>query len=309
MLLRRRDERDLPHRSRRATRCSAQCCPTRRCIICCSTNWAFRSSRPAATCRDEPIVTDEHEALDRLAGIADLFLVHDRPIVRPVDDSVAQVVAGRPQILRRARGYAPRPCREADVPPGILAVGGHLKTHGRADDRSRRRARASISATSTRRRRATRIARRRRHRPALRHARPAHRVRDLHPDYASTPRGGGERPAGRRGPASSRPCRRLHGRARPRAARCSASPGTAPATAATARSGAASSCWSTDDGWRRVAHLRPFRLPGGEAAVREPRRAAFGLLHEAFGADALAMTRSGADRRLRRRPTRDALPR
>ena len=63
----------------------------------------------------------------RLGGIADMFLVHDRPIVRPVDDSVARIVAGRPLLLRRARGYAPAPVIEQDLPPGILALGGHLK--------------------------------------------------------------------------------------------------------------------------------------------------------------------------------------
>jgi hydrogenase maturation protein HypF len=46
----------------------------------------------------------------------------------------------------------------------------------------------------------------------------------------------------------------------------------------------------TKTGWRRIAHLRQFRLPGGEAAAQEPRRAAIGLLYEAFGEDAFAMT-------------------
>ncbi len=60
---------------------------------------------------DEPICIDEHEAIIRLAGIADLFVVHNRPIVRPVDDSVVRVMAGRVMMIRRARGYAPLPIK------------------------------------------------------------------------------------------------------------------------------------------------------------------------------------------------------
>jgi hydrogenase maturation protein HypF len=56
---------------------------------------------------DEPICIDEHEAVKRLAGIADFFLVHDRPIVRPVEDSVARVIDGGVGSASPRRGYAP----------------------------------------------------------------------------------------------------------------------------------------------------------------------------------------------------------
>ena len=58
---------------------------------------------------DEPICTDEREAIERLGGIADVFLVHNRPIVRHVDDSIVRVILNRELVLRRARGYAPLP--------------------------------------------------------------------------------------------------------------------------------------------------------------------------------------------------------
>ncbi|MFN7211265.1 MAG: carbamoyltransferase HypF, partial [Aggregatilineales bacterium] len=77
----------------------------------------------------EPICTDEREALARLGEIADLFLVHDRPIARAVDDSVVCVALGKPLILRRARGYAPLPVSapsEAPFPP-LIALGAHQK--------------------------------------------------------------------------------------------------------------------------------------------------------------------------------------
>ncbi len=77
---------------------------------------------------DEPIAYCNDEALRRLAGIADLFLIHDRGIVTRCDDSVARVVAGAPTVLRRSRGYVPRPV-PVDPPfeRPVLAVGAQLK--------------------------------------------------------------------------------------------------------------------------------------------------------------------------------------
>jgi len=77
---------------------------------------------------EEPICGDNTEAVRRLKGIADLFLVHDRPIQTVCDDSVTMVQRGRPLVLRRGRGYAPRPLALAiEAPEPILAVGPELK--------------------------------------------------------------------------------------------------------------------------------------------------------------------------------------
>ncbi|MFA6457260.1 MAG: Sua5/YciO/YrdC/YwlC family protein, partial [Bacteroidota bacterium] len=77
---------------------------------------------------EEPICIDNHEALHRLNGIADFFLIHNRPILRHADDSIIRIIAGREVVLRRARGLAPLPFR-LDVTPArsMLAVGGQLK--------------------------------------------------------------------------------------------------------------------------------------------------------------------------------------
>jgi hydrogenase maturation protein HypF len=77
---------------------------------------------------DEPIVTSVAQAHERLAQVADLFVDHDRPIARPCDDSVTRVVLGHESLIRRARGYAPLPIPVRRALPRILAVGGHLKS-------------------------------------------------------------------------------------------------------------------------------------------------------------------------------------
>ena len=77
---------------------------------------------------DEPIAYRNDEARHRLANVADLFLLHDREIVTRCDDSVARVIAGAPTVMRRSRGYVPRPI-PVDPPfeRPVLAVGAQLK--------------------------------------------------------------------------------------------------------------------------------------------------------------------------------------
>lgn len=233
---------------------------------------------------DEPIVTDEFEAVTRLAGIADLFLVHDRPIVRAVDDSIVRIVCGRELMLRRARGYAPAPIASPAVPAGILALGGHLKTTIALTQTGTVIQSQHIGDLAT-------VAARAAHARAVTEAAELHAtearlvVRDLHPDYASS----------RVAEAIGLPVFEVqHHLAH--VVSCMAEHGVAPPVLGVAWDGTGlgpdGSIWGgefllvTEKSWRRVAHLREFRLPGGDTAMREPRRAAVGLLFEAFGDDA-----------------------
>lgn len=230
---------------------------------------------------DAPIVIDESEAVSRLGGIADLFLVHDRPIARPVDDSVARVVAGRSQVLRCGRGYAPTSVPVRGIRPRVVGLGGHLKSAiavtqtdrvvlgshiGDLESAEARHAHATAVADVTR----------------LYDVVPDVLARDLHPDYAASDTGV---LAG--GPTVPVQHHLAH------VVACMAENGVAPPVLGVSWDGSGvgldGNVWGGEflqvdpTDWRRVGHLRSFRLPGGEAAVREPRRAALGLLHETFG--------------------------
>jgi hydrogenase maturation protein HypF len=267
---------------------------------------------------DEPICINEHEALERLQTIADIFLVHNRPIVRHVDDSIVRVVLGREMVQRRARGYAPLPVMVkqdegrktkdegkpgqkpgflTQSPPSasivnrqssILAVGAHLKnsvaiTVGQNVFISQhigdletpqafdafRRVIADLSK--------------------LYDFHPTAIACDLHPDYMSTH-------YARELAAQSDPPLPViavqHHFAH--IASCMAEnditgralgvswDGTGYGTDGTIWGGEFL-LTETPGTFTRVGHLRTFRLPGGDKAVREPRRIALGLLYELFG--------------------------
>lgn len=76
---------------------------------------------------DSPICTQNSDALRRLQGLADYFLLHNRDILTRVDDSVLRVMAGAPRLIRRARGYAPAPIVLAQPCANILACGAEMK--------------------------------------------------------------------------------------------------------------------------------------------------------------------------------------
>ncbi|MBK1643987.1 carbamoyltransferase HypF [Thiocapsa imhoffii] len=93
-------------------------------------SWSHPLVMTSGNLSEEPQCVENTEARDRLSGLADAFLLHDRDIVNRVDDSVVRFMAGEARVLRRARGYAPTPL---GLPPGfartppLLALGGELK--------------------------------------------------------------------------------------------------------------------------------------------------------------------------------------
>lgn len=245
----------------------------------------------------EPICINEREALERLGQIADLFLVHDRPILRPVDDSVLQVMVigdspDRPLILRRARGYAPLPIFGGSgeslietAPHRILALGGHLKnTIALGFDHQIVLSQhigdlETVAAFENFQRVISSLS-------DIYEFQPTAIACDAHPDYRSS------QFAQQLGQQLAIPVIPIqHHYAHVLA--CMADNQIAAPVLGVAWDGTGygldCTIWGgefllvTEESWERVAHLRPFPLPGGEQAIKQPRRAAVGLLWEIFG--------------------------
>jgi hydrogenase maturation protein HypF len=135
---------------------------------------------------DEPLATDDAEALERLAGIADSFLQHDREIRARYDDSVTRVVDGRESLIRRGRGYAPEPLDlPVATPATLLAVGAELKhtfTLARGSRAHVAPHTGDLEDLLTHRAFETNLA----HLERLLDLEPEYVVHDLHPGYLST---------------------------------------------------------------------------------------------------------------------------
>jgi hydrogenase maturation protein HypF len=279
---------------------------------------------------DEPICTDEREALQRLGDIADVFLVHDRPIVRHVDDSIARLMLDRELVLRRARGYAPLPIQIDTVLPSfghpltagrgegrekgiVLAVGAHLKNAvalavGGNVFISQHIGDLETEQANTAFRRVIADFEK------LYEAQPQVVAADLHPDYlstkfareivaqASSPAGSSGVPAAGSSPAArGRSANPPAGGLRylgvqhhvAHVLSCMAENELSPPALGVSWDGTGygldGTIWGgeffivTDKTAERMAHFRPFQLPGGDQAVKEPRRVALGLLYEVFG--------------------------
>jgi hydrogenase maturation protein HypF len=242
---------------------------------------------------DEPIVIDEKEALIRLQGIADLFLVHNRPIIRHVDDSIARVILGRELLLRRARGYAPLPIRPVQTPhrvllPKILAVGAHLKNTIAISLEDQIFISQHIGDLETQEayeafQRVIRDFQR------LYEFEPEGIACNMHPDFLST----------KYAKSLSLPVIEIQYH-HAHVAACMAEnglegpvlgvswDGTGYGTDGTIWGG--EFLWADYISFQRVYHFRTFRLPGGEKAIHEPRRTALGILYELFGEEMVRAT-------------------
>jgi hydrogenase maturation protein HypF len=243
----------------------------------------------SANLSDEPIAFEDADALARLGGIADLFLLHDRPIASRCDDSVARVIGGRPLVMRRGRGFVPRPVRVARrFARPLLAVGAQLKNTfclARGEEATLGPHVGDLDNLETYAAFEAAVARL----EEFLALRPALVACDLHPLYLST-RYARERAAALGVPLVEVQHHHAH------AAAAMAEHGLDGPVLALAWDGTGlgtdGAAWGGElllaerGRFERLATFRPLRLAGGDRAIREPWRIALAALLDAFGPDA-----------------------
>jgi hydrogenase maturation protein HypF len=237
----------------------------------------------SANLSEEPIAIDNDEARARLGRIADAFLMHDREILQRCDDSVAAVVDGAPQLLRRARGFVPLGVPLPFDAPPMLAVGGHMKNVFAL-------ARGRFAYQSQHLGDLENLTGLEFFRESLDHLmrtfeiEPQTVVHDLHPGYLSTQ--WAKEWAQERGlPLIAVQHHHAH------VAGCMAEHGLEGPVIGLALDGTGygtdGRIWGGEvliarlDSFERFAHLDYVPMPGGEAAITEPWRMALGALHAA----------------------------
>ena len=227
----------------------------------------------------EPVLTDATEVEQRIARVAEAFLHHDRPIVRPADDSVYRSIAGKPRPLRLGRGMAPREMILArPLPAPVLAVGGHMKNTVALAWDERMVVSPHIGDMGTARSLAV-------FEQVVEDLQALYRVRvstviaDAHPDYATT----------RWARKSGLPTILVHHHfAHASGAARDWPDGETGVVFAWDGVGLGpdGTLWGGETlvgrpgRWKRVGHIRPFRLPGGDMAGREPWRSAAAVCWE-----------------------------
>ncbi len=242
----------------------------------------------------EPLVADNAEAQRKLAGVADLIVAHDRPILQRADDSVLAVIDGAPAFLRRARGFVPEPIDLGTDGPPALALGAHLKatvtvTRGREAFLSQHIGDLDDVETLRFHRETTRRL------LDLLDVKPQIVACDLHPDFQST----------RMAEAFGLPMLRAQHHAAHVAA-VAAENGSPERLLGAALDGYGmgddGGAWGGElmlvegSAWRRLGHLAPLPLPGGDRAAREPWRMALAAAAALGRLDERTLRRLAGDR-------------
>lgn len=233
---------------------------------------------------EEPIAIDNADAFERLAGIADAFLAHDRDIYLRSDDSVVRCAAGGARFLRRSRGWVPAPVFLRQALPPILACGAELKNTvclTKADQGFLSQHIGDLENLSTYEFFQKTIA----HMQRILAVRPEIIACDLHPDYLSTrwaeEQAGLPRVRVQHHHAHVVSCMAEH-RLEGSVIGLSCD-GTGYGPDGTVWGGEV--LIASESGFERIAHLAEVAMPGSAAAIREPWRMAVSYLQDAFGGD------------------------